>query len=125
MRQQYHLRKVGTDFYIWDVNKLINSLKSIKVTKTPLSEISELNHDYWSFGSTPIVTKKIAEHAKLILECDLTHPILLCPERKLIDGMHRVCKAYIKGQTTIDSIILKKLPSPDYVNVRLEDLPYK
>ncbi|WP_299495955.1 hypothetical protein [uncultured Shewanella sp.] len=61
---------------------------------------------------------------KLINEADLTYPILLCHQGRLIDGMHRVCKALISGHT---SIKVKQFPHnipPDYINIDPNDLTY-
>lgn len=122
MRQQYHIRKVANDTHIWDVNKLILLTANLQVTEIPVAQIKELNEAYWH--QETMTCKDIALHAKLIFDSDLNFPILLCPERKMIDGMHRVCKAYIEGKSTVAALVLDHLPPPDYINVKLEDLPY-
>ena len=41
-----------------------------------------------------------------------------------MDGMHRVARALLEGQETIDAVRLPMLPEPDYRNCRPEELPY-
>ncbi len=124
MRQQYHFRKVGDDTHIWDVNKMIQKLDNRPVEVLPLHAFSDqLNADYWAQGKSMTCDEVIA-HTQLILEADLSFPILLCPEYKVIDGMHRICKAVLEKRKSIDAIVLKTLPPPDYINVSAEALPY-
>ena len=123
MRQQYHIRKIDNDFHIWNVNKLINENSMSTTIEVPLDEIAELNENYWNLNSHS-TCNDIALHAKLIFESDLKYPVLLCPNKKIIDGMHRVCKALLENKTTISAIVLPKLPLPDYINVNLDQLPY-
>lgn len=61
---------------------------------------------------------------RLIKEADLTYPIILSPEGRVMDGMHRVARALLQGQTHIMSIRLHAMPEPDYVGVDPDDLSY-
>jgi len=91
----------------------------------PLSEIHELDQPFWfeHEGDTP-TCRKIAEHAQLIAETDLSYPIILDPEGRVMDGMHRACKALMSGSPTIRAVRLPELPDPDFVGVAAEELPY-
>lgn len=126
MRQQYHHRKIGSDTHVWDVNKIVEQLAALPVCAVALSDIEELDEAFW-FGEDngPAPTcRNIALHAKLIAEVDLRYPVILCPQGRVIDGMHRICKALIRGDKTIKAVRLEKMPPPDYFNVDLDDLPY-
>ncbi len=124
MRQQYHFRKVENDTHIWNVNKLMKKLKNIPVEVLPVHTFrDQLNTDYWAQGKSMTCDEVIA-HTQLILEADLSFPILLCPEYKVIDGMHRICKAVLEKRKIIEAIVLKTLPPPDHVNIDPNDLSY-
>ena len=124
MRQQYHFRKVNGDTLIWNVNKLVEKSKDLSIIKVPLAELDEqYNSVYWS-DEKGLSCKEVVHHLKLIEEADLKYPILLCPEYKVIDGMHRLCKSHIEGQTYINARVLKELPVPDHINVKKENLKY-
>ena len=41
-----------------------------------------------------------------------------------MDGMHRVVKAYLQGQSTIKAVQFTKDPKPDYIDVDPKALPY-
>ncbi len=126
MRQQYHSRKVGEDIHIWNVNELVKKAEKLSIIEVPLSDIKELDEAFWyveNDENTP-TCRSVANHAKLIEETNLKYPVLMCAEGRMVDGMHRVCKAYIQGMKTIKAVKFDPMPEPDYKNVNLKHLPY-
>lgn len=124
MRQQYHSRKVGNDTYIWNVNRLVKMAEGFPVKEIPLAQIKELDELFWYEDANTPTCRSVADHAKLIEETDLKYPVLLCSKGRVIDGMHRVCKAYMQGLKRIKVVQFENDPDPDYMNVDLENLPY-
>lgn len=123
MRKQYHFRKVKNDTYIWDVDNLVALTRNFKVKEILLSEIKELNEPYWYPDSYP-TTQDIIDHMILIQETDLSYPIILCSQERIMDGMHRVGKAKILGKVKICAVRFDKDPQPDYINVEEDELSY-
>jgi hypothetical protein len=124
LHQQYHFRKSDKGLLAWDVLKLIELTKAFDVVEVPLSEIRELKETYWFSLGAPPITEEIAQHAKQIYEADLSYPIILCPEGRVMDGMHRVCKALIEEREVILAVKLSKLHEPDYIGKEPNELPY-
>ncbi|CAM4204152.1 hypothetical protein [Acinetobacter pragensis] len=124
MRRQYHFRQIGEDTHIWDVHHLIQLSSQLAVKSIPLSEICELNESYW-FPHHPPTTQQIIDHLKLIEEADLSYPIILCAEGKVMDGMHRVAKAALLKRSAIDAVQFKQTPPPDFINVEEDALDYE
>ncbi len=123
MRKQYHFRKVKNDTYIWDVDNLVTLTKQYKVKKIPLSDIKELEEPYW-YSDTHPTTQEIIEHLQLIHEADLSYPIILCSQGRLMDGMHRVAKAKLLGKEGVLAVQFEMDPEPDFINVNENDLIY-
>jgi len=124
LRQQYHFRKSEHGLLAWDVLKLIRLSKDFEVFQFPLIDVLELKETYWfDLGMSP-TSEEIAEHARLIYEADLSYPIILCPEGRLMDGMHRVCKAYIEKNKYISAVMFEELHAPDYIGKQPDELPY-
>ena len=124
MRKQYHFRQKGKDTWIWDIDRLVSLTRNYETIKFPLEEIRELDEAFWyGFAKDAPTCRSVAEHAKLIQESSLEHPIILSPEGRVMDGMHRVCKAYISGMTTIKARKFDILPEPDYINIPADELP--
>lgn len=126
LRPQYHFREVGGRMHIWDVRKLLHRAETLPVIDIGLSDIRELDESYW-FDATnqPATCRAIGDHIKLVQAADLAYPILLCADRRVMDGMHRVVKAYVAGHTTITARQLPSTPPPDFIDASPDDLPYE
>ncbi|WP_106744863.1 hypothetical protein [Yoonia maritima] len=125
MRKQYHLRIIGSDTYIWDVHKLVEASVVLPIQDFPLTDIAEVNENWWyqESGSVP-TPKSIAQHIRLVQQADLAYPIILCAKGWLMDGMHRVVKALSENHETIRAVQFQETPPYDFRNVLLDDLPY-
>lgn len=125
MRKQYHFRPTERGTLIWDVDRLVELSKDLSVTAVAISEIGELDEKFWfnDAGDQP-TCRRIALHAKLIGETDLQYPIILSQNGRVMDGMHRVCRALIEGRSTILAVRFDMDPNPDYIDVSPDDLPY-
>ena len=64
------------------------------------------------------------QEVKVVQDTDLTHPIILCEDGRLMDGMHRVVKALLEGRDSIEAVRLIPTPAPDHVNVDVSTLDY-
>ncbi len=123
MRKQYHSRMIEGRLFIWDVHRLIELAKPLAVKTVALSSIHELDESFWFEGESP-TCREVAAHAKLIAETDLKYPIILCAEGRVMDGMHRVCKAFINHSDTLSAVQFEVNPEPDYIDADIESLPY-
>jgi hypothetical protein len=124
VRKQYHFRPGRRGLDAWDVDGLVAAVEKVPVEDVPLSDIAELDATYWfDHGYSPTV-RNVLEHCRLIQEVDLAWPIILDPEGRVMDGMHRVARALLEGCSTIKAKRLQQLPAPDFTDCRPEDLPY-
>lgn len=123
MRRQYHSTLVDGRNLIWDVHRLVELTRGYPVRAVPLASIAELDECFWFEGEAP-TCRAVAHHARLIHETDLTHPIILSASGRVMDGMHRVCKALLENRPTIAAVQFTRDPQPDYVDADVEALPY-
>jgi len=125
MRKQYHFRPSERGLLAWDVDRLIEASRGLPAIDVPLNEIAELDETFWFDHERLAPTcRRIAEHAKLMNETDLRHPILLSAEGRVMDGMHRVCRTWIEGQESVRAVRFEVDPEPDYVGLSPDELPY-
>ncbi|MCW2305586.1 hypothetical protein M2324_004013 [Rhodovulum sulfidophilum] len=125
VRKQYHSRQVGSDRHVWDVHRLMRAARDIEVQTVPVSDIAETDENWWYGDANAVPTpRSIASHVALINEVDPLHPVILCAEGRLMDGMHRVVKAIAEGRTHVPAVRFSRTPDPDFVNVALDELPY-
>lgn len=126
MRRQYHLRNSEHGLLAWDIDRLLRLASAQDPVDWPLESIRELDEPFWFSGAGDTPTcRRVAEHAKLIHETSLDYPIIVDPEGRVLDGMHRVCKALLAGLKTIKAVKLPVMPEPDFVGIPADQLPYE
>jgi len=86
--------------------------EGLPVERVRLSELDGLDEVRWFGGPHNILPtcRAIAEHARDIYEADLSYPIILSPDGEVLDGSHRMCKAYLQGIDELDAVRLKSMP---------------
>jgi hypothetical protein len=125
MRPQYHFRSSAQGLRAWNVHRLVELSRELVRERVPLSAIRELDEPYWANESTRSLTcREVVDHARLMLDCDLAYPVILSSDGRVMDGMHRVCKALLESRTEIEAVRFVEDPAPDYVGVHPDDLPY-
>ena len=124
MRRQYHSQVVDGHTLIWDIHRLVELTRHQPVREIPLSLIHELDACFW-FSDQAATCRAVALHAKLIQETDLTYPIVLSASGRVMDGMHRVCKALLEHRVTVKAVQFTQDPAPDYVDADVETLSYE
>jgi hypothetical protein len=122
MRKQYHFRPGPGGLRAWNVDRLVSMSKDFVPQLVPIAEIREVDEPYWDM---PMTGRQVADHARLIQEADLAFPIILSSDGRIMDGMHRVLKAILMGQSHISAVRFSADPTPDYVGVAPDDLPYE
>lgn len=125
MRKQYHFRNSEKGLLAWDVDRLVELASDLIPVEVPLSEIRELDKAFWYGREEDRATcRSVALHAKLILEADLSYPVILSSDGRVMDGMHRICKALIKGSESVTALRFTQDPEPDYTNIHPDELSY-
>ena|ERR1700693_2652200 len=125
MRKQYHFRPGPNGLKAWDVDRLVALVKDLRREQVPLAAIREIDEPYWSTGYERSLTcRDVVEHARLIEEANLTFPVILSSDGRVMDGMHRVANALLQGHTHVEAVRFASDPKPDYVGVHPNALPY-
>jgi len=85
---------------------------TLPITKIRLSEIDGFDDVRWFGGPRNIrpTCRAIAEHARDIYAADLSYPIILSPTGEVLDGWHRICKAFLQGVEELDAVQLTTMP---------------
>jgi hypothetical protein len=120
MRKQYHFWPGETGLDAWDVDRLVDLSRNFPVTQVPIESIWELDTPYWS----RLTVREVAEHIRLVEAVDLTYPIILGVDGRVMDGMHRVVRALLEGHQTIAAVQFEVHPVPDFRNCQPDQLPY-
>ena len=126
MRAQYHFRRTELGLCAWDVRRLVELTRGLPREWVPLSAIRELDEPYWGDeGRQAISCRAVVDHARLMLECDLAYPVILSSDGRMMDGMHRACRALLEELSAVEAVRFVVDPKPDYVGVEdMDALPY-
>jgi hypothetical protein len=125
VRKQYHFWPGEHGLDAWDVDRLIELSAALPVRDVDLASIHEIDSVYWFDDQLQRPTvRRVVDHVRLIDEVDLSHPIILGFDSRVMDGMHRIAKALLQGRATISAVQFETPLEPDYRNCRPEDLPY-
>jgi hypothetical protein len=94
------------------MSQLWELAEGLPVKKVLRSEIKGFDEVCWFGGPRNILPtcRAIAEHARDIYASDLNYPIILSPTGEVLDGWHRICKAYLHAIEEIDVVQLKAMP---------------
>jgi hypothetical protein len=125
MRKQYHFWPGHRGLDAWDVARLIELSRGLPTRHVPIESIWELDTNYWfdDREQRPTV-RRVVEHMRLIDDVDLSHPVILGPDGRVMDGMHRIARAVREGHESILAVQFETLPAPDYRDCRAGELPY-
>jgi len=123
MRKQYFFRPSSQGLLAWDVDQLIRRSAGLPRRRVPLTQIRELDAEW--YGETDRRTwRELIEHMRLMNEADLSYPIILSSSGAVMDGMHRVAKAVLRGDSDIEAVQFTVDPEPDFVGRGPDELPY-
>jgi hypothetical protein len=124
MRKQYSFRPGARGLDAWDVDSLIRASADLPVVEVTVDTIKDVDTDHWfTFGPIPTV-RRIVDHIRLIQEVDLSYPVILGSDGRVMDGMHRIARAILDGRTSIRAVRFVVEPEPDYRDCSPHDLPY-
>jgi hypothetical protein len=121
MRKQYYFRQSARGLLAWDVDRLVELSSAFLRKMVPLTAIRELHESWLEEGEDP---SAMLEHLQLIEAADLSYPIILSATGAVMDGRHRVAKAAREGRSEIAAVQFDVDPSPDFVGMGPDDLPY-
>lgn len=69
--------------------------------------------------------RQVVDHGRLIEECNLQHPVILSSNGRVMDGMHRICKALLEGRNAVEAVQFFEDPEPDHIGISPDQLPYE
>ena len=110
-----HSRRIPGGRAVWYTERLWRLARDLPVQTIAVADIAELDQDCW-FGSSHVPTcRAVAQHAQRIWDADLSFPIILSADGGLMDGGHRLAKAWLLGLPDIQAVQFTIDPEPDYI----------
>ena len=97
----------------WWTERLWAESAELPVETVAIDSILESDMVCW-FGGHGATCRQVAEHARRIQAADLTYPIILGAGGGLMDGGHRIAKAYLLGRPSVMARRFVTDPEPDW-----------
>lgn len=98
----------------WRIETVWRAAQSVPVVEVRVAAIREVDEDCWFNDAIPTV-RAVVDHARRIVEADLTRPVVLASDGQVLDGMHRIAKAVLNGHDTVLAQRLPRDPDPDWL----------
>src|SRR5436309_1826071 len=91
---------------LWDM------AAGLPIKKVRVNDLNALDEIRWFSErmQKPPTCRAVAEHARDIYEVDFQYPIILSASGEVLDGMHRLCKAFLQGLQEIEAVQLDAMP---------------
>lgn len=96
--------------WAWRVERLIELAADLPPEEVEVASFRELDFTVWEGAPT---VREVVEHARRIMEADLSYPIIVSADGWIMDGCHRLAKAFMEGRETIKAVRFEKDPPPD------------
>jgi hypothetical protein len=80
-----------------------------------IAELGILDAVVWFGGPKNVepTVRRVADHARDILTADMSYPIIMTASGDVLDGAHRIAKAYLDDLPSIAAIVIDDWPPPD------------
>ena len=102
----------------WLTEKLWVAAANLTPKRIKIDDIAEFDRDCW-FGERHAPTiRNVADHVRRIRDADLSYPVILGSDGRLLDGGHRLAKAHLLGEAHVLAVQFDEDPEPDWVEVR-------
>jgi hypothetical protein len=112
--REKHSRPVSGGRGYWWTDTLWAASADLPVTHVGVSSLPELEQDCWFGGRAPTI-RQVAEHSRRIQDANFSHPVILASDGTLMDGGHRLAKAWLDGRATVAAVRFKVDPPPDWI----------
>lgn len=113
-RPERHSHTVPAGRAYWLTEALWAAAEGLPVFKAAIADIPEFDQDCWFRGQAPSL-REVADHARRIMAADLAYPIIFSAAGRLMDGGHRISRAWIEGRTHIDAVRFVVDPEPEEI----------
>ena len=114
MDREHHSHLVdGRRHHFW-TDRLWVLAAQLPVRDVAIDDIAEFDQDCWFHGRAP-TCRQVADHARRIQTADLRFPVILASDGSLMDGGHRISKAWITGHRTVRAVRFVLDPPPDWI----------
>jgi hypothetical protein len=99
----------------WRMPTIWAAAEGMPQKEVAIADLGILDAVVWFGGPKNVepTVRRIAEHARDILAADMSYPIIMTASGEVLDGAHRIARAYLDGLHSITAIVIDDWPPPD------------
>ncbi len=99
----------------WTMRTIWAAAEGMPTITVAIEELDILDVVVWFGGPKNVepTVRRVAERARGIVSADLSYPIIMTRSGDVLDGAHRIAKAYLEGERTIAAVVIDDYPPPD------------
>jgi hypothetical protein len=98
----------------WHIDTIWSAAEGLPIEEVLVAQLPEVDEDCW-FRGGPATVRAVVDHARRIVDADLTRPIILAADGQVLDGMHRIAKAIFAGYDKVSAQRLPEDPAADWL----------
>ena len=114
-KREMHSRPVPAGRGFWWTDNLWIQSQYLRPFQIAIEDVAEFDLNCWFSAAAQPTCRAVAEHCRRILSADLDYPIILAEDGGLMDGGHRLAKAWLDGRTHVAAVQFLQDPEPDWV----------
>jgi hypothetical protein len=101
----------------WTMRTIWAAAEGKPAVTVAIEDLNILDEVVWFGGPKDVkpTIRRVAERARDIFAADLGYPIIMTRSGDVVDGAHRIAKAYLQGERTIAAVVIDDYPPPDGV----------
>ena len=101
----------------WTMGTIWAAAEGKPAVTVAIEDLDILDAVVWFGGPKHVepTIRRVAERARDIFSADLSYPIIMTRSGDVLDGAHRIAKAYLQGERTIAAVVIDDYPPPDGV----------
>ena len=114
-RMLYGERQPDGSTPFWRMQTIWSAAAGKPTMTVTIEDLNILDEVVWFDARRDVhpTVRRIAQHARDICDADLDYPIIMTRSGDVLDGAHRIAKAYLHGKQVISAVVLDDWPSPD------------
>ncbi|MBL8661348.1 MAG: ParB/RepB/Spo0J family partition protein [Candidatus Odyssella sp.] len=99
----------------WRMATLWTAAAGKPAVELPIETLGVLDAVVWFGGPKDVqpTVRKVAERARDIFAADLAFPIIVTKSGEVLDGAHRIARAYLAGVAALPAVVIDGYPPPD------------
>lgn len=110
-----HSRTVSSGRGYWWTDRLWAQAQGLPPFQVAIDDVPEFDMNCWFSDTAPPTCRVVAEHCRRIQAANLDQPIILAADGALMDGGHRLAKAWLAGRTHVTAVRFVQDPEPDWI----------